>query len=196
MPRAGLTRERLIEAAANFADEYGLGALTLAALARHFGVKLPSLYSHVKNSDDLKSGVASFAFSALADRADAAIAGCSGKAALVALANVHRSFAMEHRGLSEATRHPFHPHGPIPSGAIRMATISQAVLRDYPLSETDRTHAIRLLASFFLGFPMLEQAGSFGHCAPAPDASGLIGLDALDALWRGGATPIPPPHAL
>lgn len=194
MPRAGITRERLIEAAAAFADEHGFGALTLAALARHFGVKLPSLYSHVKNSDDLKSSVAAFAFLVLADRADTEVAGRSGKAALVALANVHRTFAIEHRGLAEATRFPFDPHGPIPVGAIRIATISQAVLHDYRLTETDRTHAIRLLASFFLGFPMLEQAGSFDHRAPTAETSWLVGLDALDALLRGWATPTPTPR--
>lgn len=189
MPRAGITRDRLIEAAAALADEQGFAGLTLAALARHFDVKLPSLYSHVRNSDDLRSSVASLAFAALADRAETAIAGLSGKDALVALANTHRSFALHHGGLSEATRFPFDVAGPVPDGAMRMAKVSLAVLDDYPLSATDRIHATRLLASFFLGFPMLEQAGSFDHRQPAPEASWLIGLDALDALLRSWSTP-------
>ncbi len=48
MARAGLTPERLTRAAAELADEVGFGNVTVSALARRFGVKDASLYSHVK----------------------------------------------------------------------------------------------------------------------------------------------------
>lgn len=187
MPRAGLTRERLIKAAAKFADEHGFDLLTLAALARQFDVKLPSLYSHVKNSDDLKTGVALFALSELAGRADEAIAGRAGKDALIALANVHRTFAGEHPGLFQAARFRIDARAAAASGGARLSRTSQAVLRGYPLTETDRIHAIRLLGSFFLGFSVLELAGSFSHSQPEAEISWLRSLDALDALLRGWA---------
>ncbi|PSJ56647.1 TetR/AcrR family transcriptional regulator [Pseudaminobacter soli (ex Li et al. 2025)] len=189
MPRIGLSRDRLVEAAAKLADEHGFDKLTLAALARHFAVKLASLYSHVKNSDDLKTSVALFALSELADRADEAVAGRAGKDALVALANVHRNFAREHPGLFEAARFRLDATSAAVSGGARLSRTTQAVLRGYALTDTDCTHAIRLLGSFFLGFPVLESAGSFSHSQPEAEASWSRSLNALDALLRGWALP-------
>ncbi len=50
MARAGLTADRVVEAAADLADEVGFENVTLSALARRFGVKDASRDSrHVKN---------------------------------------------------------------------------------------------------------------------------------------------------
>jgi AcrR family transcriptional regulator len=49
MPRVGLTTDRLVEAAAELADEVGFGHVSISALARRFGVKDANLYSHVRN---------------------------------------------------------------------------------------------------------------------------------------------------
>lgn len=187
MARAGLTRERLVEAAAKFADEHGFDFLTLAALARQFDVKLASLYSHVKSSNDLKAGVAMLALSELADRTDEAIAGRAGKDALIALADVHRTFAREHPGLFQAARFPVDSATAATSGGVRLSRSMQAVVRGYSLVEADCIHAIRLLGSFFQGFSVLELAGSFSHSQPEAGVSWLRSLEALDALLKGWA---------
>lgn len=189
MARAGLTRERIVAAGAKLADERGFAALTLAELARQFGVQLASLYAHLKNSDDLKTGVALLALGALADRADDAVAGRSGKEALVALANVHRDFAQQHPGLFEAARYPVSIDAAANNGGMRLSRINHAMLRGYDLSDADRVHATRLLGSFFLGFSELEQAGSFAHSAPPPEASWTRSLEALHALLSRWAHP-------
>lgn len=191
MPRAGLTRARLIEAAAIIADEHGFEQLTLAALSRQFGVKLASLYAHVTNLDDLKSGVALYALAELADRVDEAIAGRAGVDALFALADVHRHFAREHPGLFTAARFRIDAADAAASGGARLSRASHAILRGYPLSEDDRVHAIRLLGSFFLGFSLLEMAGSFSHSQPDTETSWLRSLHALDALLKAWATNTP-----
>lgn len=184
MPRAGLTRDRLIEAGAILADEQGFEALTLAALARQFGVRLASLYSHLQNSDDLKTGIALLALSKLADRADEAVAGRAGKDALFALADIHRAFARQHPGLFQAARYPLDPPTAAGSGGARLSRTIQAMLRGYALTDENRVHATRLLGSFFLGFSLLELAGSFAHSAPEADASWTRSLEGLDALLR------------
>ncbi len=96
-PRVGLTTERLTRAGAELADEVGFEQVTVSELARRFDVKVASLYSHVKNSHDLKTRIALLALEELADRAADALAGRAGKDALVALANVYRDYAREHR---------------------------------------------------------------------------------------------------
>lgn len=75
MVRAGLSTERLIRAGAELADEVGFDQVTVSALARRFDVKVASLYSHLKNSQDLKTRIALFALEELADRVSAALAG-------------------------------------------------------------------------------------------------------------------------
>lgn len=184
MPRAGLSRERLIEAAGNLADEKGFAALTLADLARHFGVKLASLYSHVRNVDDLKAGVALRALAVLAERAETAVAGRAGRDAILALADVHRQFAQEHPGLFEAARFPLDADEAAGSGGVKLAATMLAAVRAYELTEADQVHAVRLAGSFFLGFPLLELGGSFAHRQPGSDQSWRRGLDALDATLK------------
>ncbi|UYQ72686.1 TetR/AcrR family transcriptional regulator [Pelagibacterium flavum] len=184
MPRAGLNKDVLVQAAAEMADEIGFGNLTLAALARRFDVKLASLYSHLENSDDLKVRVALFGLDLLADRAEEAVAGRAGKDALVAVANVHRDFAHHHPGLFEAARHRLDQSAARESGGARVSRITRNLLRGYGLSETDQVHAVRLLGSVFLGYPMLELAGSFAHSDPDARLSWQYALDALDAALR------------
>ena len=104
MARVGLTTERLVRAGAELADEVGFEQVTVSALARRFDVKVASLYSHVKNSQDLKTRIALLALEELADRAADAVAGRSGKDALAALGNVYRDYAHEHPGRYAATQ--------------------------------------------------------------------------------------------
>ncbi|MCZ9336226.1 TetR/AcrR family transcriptional regulator, partial [Streptomyces sp. TRM76130] len=74
MARAGLTKERLIAAGADLADQVGFGQVTVSALARRFDVKVASLYSHLRNSQELRTGIALLAHAELADRAADALA--------------------------------------------------------------------------------------------------------------------------
>lgn len=75
MGRVGLSTDRLVRAGAELADEVGFDRVTVSALARRFDVKVASLYSHVRNSDDLRTRIALLALEELADRGDLALAG-------------------------------------------------------------------------------------------------------------------------
>ena len=57
-PRAPLTRERILHAAIEVADQNGIGALTMRRLGHRLGVKAMSLYNHVEDKDDILDGVA------------------------------------------------------------------------------------------------------------------------------------------
>lgn len=185
MARVGLTVERLVDAAGEMADAEGFAALTLAAMARRFGVQLASLYAHVRNADDLKAQVALEGLGMLADRVDEAIAGWAGAEAIIALGEVHRQFAIEHPGLFEAARFPLSAEQAAGSGGMRISRAMLAALRGFDLDGADSVHAVRILGSYFLGFSMLEQAGSFAHSQPAPDMSWRHGLEALVGMLEG-----------
>lgn len=184
MARAGLTADRLTLAAAELADEIGFENVTVSALARGFGVKDASLYSHVRNARELRMRVAVLALSELADRAAAALAGRAGKDALVAFANAYRDYAHEHPGRYKAMRTELDTQTAAVAPARRHAELTRAILRGYELDEPDQTDAVRLLHSTFHGYVNLEAAGGFRHHPREPDSSWSRALDALDVVLR------------
>jgi AcrR family transcriptional regulator len=184
MARAGLTAERLTRAAAELADEIGFENVTVSALARRFGVTDPSLYSHIKNAQDLRVRVAALALTELADRVAAARAGRAGKDALVSFANAYRTYAKEHPGRYRAMRTELDPETAAAAAARRHSEMTRAILRGYELTEPDQTDAIRLLHSTFHGYVSLETAGGFEHTPRDVEVSWSRTLDALDSLLR------------
>ncbi|MFJ8358209.1 TetR/AcrR family transcriptional regulator [Streptomyces sp. NPDC093984] len=163
MPRAGLTVERIVAAAADLADEAGFENVTVSALARHFGVKDASLYSHVRNLQDLRTRIALLAGGEMIDRIAAAVAGRAGKAALAAFAGAYREYAHRHPGRYAATQIRIDQSLVADSPALRRtAEITYGMLRAYGLDEPDLTDAVRLLRSTFHGYCALEATGGFG----------------------------------
>jgi AcrR family transcriptional regulator len=55
--REPLTRERVLQAAVELADERGLGELSMRKLGQRLGVEAMSLYNHVASKDDLLDGI-------------------------------------------------------------------------------------------------------------------------------------------
>jgi AcrR family transcriptional regulator len=189
MARAGLTAAVLVEAGARMADEAGFDQVTVSALARQFDVKVASLYSHLKGSQDLRTRIALLALDELADRAAEALAGRAGRDALTALANVYRDYAREHPGRYAAAQLRLDPETAAASAGRKHAQMLRAILRGYDLAEPDQTHAVRLLGSTFHGYITQEMGGGFSHSAPDSQVSWERILDALDALLRHWPAP-------
>ncbi|MEU6087306.1 TetR-like C-terminal domain-containing protein [Streptomyces sp. NPDC047085] len=163
MARAGVTVDRLVAAAAELADEAGFERVTLSALARRFGVKDASLYSHVRGLGELRTRLALYAGGELIDRIAEAVAGRAGKDALAAFAGAYRAYALEHPGRYAATQIRIDQALIADSPALRRtADITYGMLRAYGLDEPDLTDAVRLLRSTFHGYCVLESAGGFG----------------------------------
>lgn len=182
MTGAGLSVDGLTRAGAELADEVGFERVTLTALAQRFDVRVPSLYSHVKNSQDLKTRIALLSLGELADRASDAVAGRAGKDALLALANVYRDYANEHPGRYAATQMRLDPSTAAASAGTRHTQTTKAILRGYDIPASEHPHAVRLLGSVFHGYVSLEMGGSFSHSAPDTDETWSRTLDALDTL--------------
>ncbi len=166
MPRAGLTTDRVVAAAADLADEKGFESVTVSALARHFGVRDASLYTHVRNLADLRVRVALLAGGELIDEIADAVAGRAGKDALAAFADTYRAYALRHPGRYAATQ--IRIDGSLSAEVTdspamrRTAEITYGMLRAYGFTEPDLTDAVRLLRSTFHGYCALEASGSFG----------------------------------
>ncbi|MFD6682131.1 TetR/AcrR family transcriptional regulator [Micromonospora parva] len=179
MPRQGLTSARVSAAAAKLADAVGLSRLTVAAVARHFGVSDAALYVHVRSRDALIEHVAVRAAATFADALALAVAGRAGYQALIGFADAWRAFAVTHPGQYAATQLQLPPEvGTRSAGHLRLIELSYAMLRGYGLDEPALTDAMRFVRSTFHGFTSLETVDGFGH-PRSVDASWQSILDAV-----------------
>lgn len=192
MPRAGLTSAAVVAAAADLADREGFDAVTPAAVARAVGVRTPSLYAHVDGAEALRAGVQSLALGEMADAATRALAGRSGSAALLALADAYRDYARAHPGRYAASRRRVDADDTATVAAGRRhGELLGAVLAGYGIDGRERVHAVRLVGATVHGFVTLEATGGFEHSEPAPDASWRRVVEALDAALRAWSAPPP-----
>lgn len=187
MARAGLSTDVVVRAGADLADEIGFDAVTVSELSRSLGIRVASLYSHVGGSEDLRTRIALLALDELADLAGEALAGRSGKDALVAFAGAYRDFARRHPGRWAAMQVRLSPEAAAAGPGARHAELTRAILRGYGLSSTDETHAVRLIGSVVNGFIALELGGGFDHSAPPADRTWPRILDGVDDMLRSWA---------
>lgn len=167
MPRAGLSRAAVVEAAAALADEGRLEDLSLGDLAGRLGVRKPSLYNHVAGIGDLKRELALVGLRELGLILARAAAGRAGDEGLFALAEAYRSFVKDRPGLYEATVRSYrlsYPDDPeFASAEAETLGPVLAVLASCGIRGDDEAiHAARGLRSVAHGFATLEEAGGFG----------------------------------
>ena len=162
-PRAGLNEAVILQAAGDLADEHGLGAVSLAALAEKLRVQPPSLYNHIAGVQGVKRGLAVLGAEGLANRLIRAAVGKSGEDAVYALGDAYRMFAKEHPGLYAATlRAPKKDETSYITAAEVILEVVGASLEPYRLNGRELIDAIRGLRSLVHGFVTLELSGGFG----------------------------------
>jgi AcrR family transcriptional regulator len=192
MPRAGLDPAVVVAAAAAIADAEGLEAVTLARIAGQFGVRTPSLYSHVGGLDDLRRRLALRGAGELADAMQDAALGRSGRDALEAVAAAYRDYARTHPGSYAALQRAddLAPrdelvHGADPAGrAIRVFT---AILAGYRITGDEAIHATRAIRAALHGFVGLETGGGFGMKQSVDESFAYL----VDLIDRGLRSTLP-----
>lgn len=201
MGRPGLNRAAVIAAAADLADELGFDAVTISVLARHLGIKSPTLYSHLTGATDLRTAVTAYVLDELADATGAAMSAGESRDLLAAYANAIRDFAHRSPGRYDATTRQRIPPAPDSSStppsvddAIaagrRNADLALAVARSYGITETNQTYAVRLMSSLVHGYITLELAGGFAHSEPPSEATWPEVIEDLDrTLTRLAGSP-------
>lgn len=163
MPRVGLDRGAVLDAAVALADKEGLEGLTIARLAEVLGVRGPSLYNHVQGLEELHRELALRGLRELTARITRAAVGLARGEAIQAIAISYRQFAREHAGLYAASLQA----PPMEDGELRRAgepvvEVVLAVLATYGLRGDDALHAVRGLRAIVHGFASLETRGGFG----------------------------------
>jgi TetR/AcrR family transcriptional regulator, tetracycline repressor protein len=149
-PKAGLTRERIVEAALELADEQGAGALSMRALARRLGVDPMAVYRHVRDKAEL-----------LGAMCDATIAGLTPLDPAGPWEPQVRRLAQELREalLRRPSLVPVLLGAPATPAAVAMAQRGVALLVGAGLDEDAAARAFGATFSYVMGAIAVEVAG-------------------------------------
>lgn len=162
MPKKGLSRDSIVDAAAALVERRGLENITLHELADALGVKTASLYNHLQGLPELNARLAERSLERLNAAIRTAMAGRTGTDALAALADAYRTFACEQPQLYKAMLGlpQFHETRLIELKNDFMQ-LFRAVLAPYGLPERTQVHLSRTMRSALHGFVSLQAAGFF-----------------------------------
>ena len=187
VPRQGLCRERVVEAAVALIEERGVERFSMGELAKRLCVKPASLYNHVESLDALLEAGGFQAIVRLARAEEQAIAGQEGDAALFALAEAYRAFAREHNALYRVIMGFPRWNKALEERAGEILRPIGRVLKGYGLTKAQTAHWQRVLRGVMYGFAAHEQAGGFSHEAVDENESYRIAIQCVvDGLHRAG----------
>jgi len=163
VPRAGLTSDDVVTAAAGLIDEIGYPDLTMGLLAQRLGVRAPSLYKHVDGLADLQHRIATLAITELGEAVRDAMQGRAGLDALSALLTATRAYVTAHPGRYNATigAEFTGPDDPLLKASARVLASIAAVLRGYGIGDGEMDHAIRAIRCTVHGFAVLQASSGF-----------------------------------
>ena len=172
VPRAGLTSDDVVTAAAVLIDEIGYHDLTMGLLAERLGIRAPSLYKHVDDVADLQHRIATLAMTELGEAVRDAMQGRAGLDALSALLTATRAYVTAHPGRYTATigAEFTGPDDPLLAASVRVLASIAAVLRGYGIGDDEMDHAIRTIRCTIHGFAALQASNGFQWSAD-PDES-------------------------
>jgi len=189
MPRAGLSRQAVLDAALEVVDEAGAGGLTLAAVAARTGVAVPSLYKHVDGLPALRRNATIAILREFAERLTGAVLGHSGPVALRRLMHAYRRYAGANPGRYLLTVPAGDPaDAQLAEAGARVVAVAFAVLEGAGITGQDAVHATRCVRAAVHGFVMLEICGGFGLPQSTDDSfERLVGM--LSASLFPGVAP-------
>jgi AcrR family transcriptional regulator len=153
--RSPLSRDRVLRAALELADEGGIGALTMQQIGRRLGVEAMSLYRHVRNKDDILDGIVDLVFAEIELPTDRS----SWRAVLRARSISARAALRRHPWAITLMESRMTP-GP---SNLRSHEEMLAVLLDAGFSAAMATHASNLVDSYVLGFALQETQMPFSN---------------------------------
>lgn len=174
-----ISNEIIIEAAIDIAKEKGLYNITLNDIAKHLGVKSPSLYNHITGIQDLYVELGIYSVNRLLKKLTNAIVGLSKREAIEAMTNAYFHFFVENRVLIDAIENPFVIENvKLNEKKEQIVNIIMAILSKYNRYEIENIHIVRTIRSYLFGFIKLEMNGLFQMKLETQDSfdSGMIAI--------------------
>ncbi|MFG6326525.1 MAG: TetR/AcrR family transcriptional regulator [Lachnospiraceae bacterium] len=164
MPRMGLNRQAVVNAAIQLIEDRGYKNFSMRELAERLQIKTASLYNHIESIDALYAEIGCYVISKLKDMLIFGIGDKKRDEAVGALADAYYSFAKAHPELYRIfmdlpvinDNFWFNAAGDIVNLIIQ-------VLSEYRLDEEQKMHLQRVLRSIIQGFIVQEDVGCLNH---------------------------------
>ena len=142
--RPQLTRQRVMTVAIELADRDGIDSISMRKLAQELGVEAMSLYTHVRNKEDLLDGMVDAVIGQIPISAD----GAGWKASLRQMALAARTVVLRHPWAARTIETRSAP-GP---AALRYINAVLGIFREGGFSIAQAHHGLHILGSRALGF--------------------------------------------
>jgi AcrR family transcriptional regulator len=160
--RAQIDRTVILHASLDLADERGLAAVTMQAVAERLGVTPMALYRHIANKADLLDAVVE----SLLMEFELPDSRLPWRQRLAALARAARDSAKRHPEVFPLLlQRPANT-----TGALRVRDAVYGALREAGVPDNQVPRAERLLSTFVMGFAVSEASGRFTAQAVEVDA--------------------------
>lgn len=163
MPRQGLNRNAVVDAAIEIVERDSFQALSLGAIARKLDIRPPSLYKHIKNLEDLQDELGIRGATDLTEKLKSRFSNKNPEKALYDACEIYRGFAREHSGLYDAIQPAMLRRSPeFQKAAIALLESIFPLVSALGIEKKNLIHATRSLRSLLHGFIDLERKGGFG----------------------------------
>lgn len=164
MARTGLDQKKIVEIAAQLANEDGMENITLKRIAEELGIQTPSLYNHVKSLDDLRKHLMLYGWKQLEEKLLLSVVGVSGYDALRAMCYGFYEYAVSNPGVfgTMLWYNKFQDEE-MQDVTKRLFEVLFKVMRQLKLSDETINHLIRTFRGFLEGYALLVNNGAFGN---------------------------------
>ena len=158
----GITKEMIVAETIRYINETEKSMVSLHELARRLEIKTPSLYNHIKNTEELQYEVFGYAIEQFVRNQKKAIEGKTMDDAIRAFAEAYYMFASENKGLYRLIMSmPLKNDDTEKEMAVPLLDVVVDILSDYGLDEQSVAHWQRVFRAILHGFITQEELGYF-----------------------------------
>lgn len=177
-----ITKNAVIQAASDIADERGLNKLSLKAVAEKLNIKTPSLYNHIACLDDLLRAVAHNGMRKMNEKMKQAAIGAVGVTAIKAVSVEYLNYMIEHPGVYETIQWATW-HGTDETTAIfdDYLSLLTTLVKSCSFDQSKTNDILNMLTGIIHGYTTLQLKYAFSN----PDKVRNDLCNALDVLLIG-----------
>ena len=164
------TKEAVIKATSDLADEKGLNNVSLKAVAQKLNIRTPSLYNHIESLDNLLLEVAHNGMRDMNERMMKIAVGKIGKEAIKLVSIEYLNYMIEHPGVYETIQ-----------WAVWHGTEETATIFNNYLNKDKTLEILNMLTGIIHGYTTLQLGNAFS----ASDKVRFELAEAIDTLLVG-----------
>lgn len=176
------TKEAVIQAASEIADEKGLHNLSLKVVAEKLGIRTPSLYNHISSLEELLRAVAHNGMRQMNERMTQAAIGKAGTVAIKAVSVEYLNYMIEHSGVYETIQWVTW-NGTEETSSLfnEFSSLLVTLIKSCNFNEANTNEIMNMLIGLIHGYTTLQLRYAFDE----PDKVRHSLCDALDTLLSG-----------